>query len=131
MALRDIIKKATAQTVPKVLRELASSTVTTTRYAQTLGPGNRPVNATTNPIVDGEWFIQEITDAAVQRVYGLQSAASAEANVPLDTDVERLDVVRVTAGDFAGEKYEVEQFVRDPLANMTRVALAPTGKTGL
>lgn len=131
MALRDAIKKATAKVVPKVLTDLASSTVTTTRYVKTRDAANRPINTPANPIVDGSWFITEIADAAVQRVYGLKSGAVAEALVPLGTDIAELDVVRVTAGDHAGQIYEVEQLLRDPLANMQRVALAATGKTGL
>lgn len=130
MALRDIIQNATASVVPGVLAGMAGSTVTTTRYTKTLDSANRPVNTKTNPIVDGSWWITEIADAVAQRVYGLNSAASAEALVPIGTDLEELDVVRVTAGDFAGEKYEIEQTMRDPLANMVRVALKPTGKTG-
>jgi hypothetical protein len=131
MSLSDIVKSATAAVVPQTLEGLAASTVTTTRYVQTRDAANRPINTPTNPIVDGSWYITEIADAHAQRIYGLQSAAAAEALLPLDTDVKAGDVVRVTAGDYAGEKYEVEQFVRDPLANMRRVALAPTGKTGL
>lgn len=131
MSLSDIIKSATASVVPSTLEGLAASTITTTRYVQTRDAANRPINTPSNPIVNGSWFIAEVADAHVQRVYGLQSAAVAEALVPFGTDVAFNDVVRVTAGDYAGEKYEVEQFVRDPLANMIRIALKPTGKTGL
>lgn len=131
MALRDVIQRATSAIVPKVLKDMAGSTVTTTRYAKTRDTAGRPTNTPSNPITNGTWFITEIADAVAQRVYGLNSAASAEALVPIGTDVADLDIVRVTAGDFAGEKYEIEQKVRDPLANMIRVALVPTGKTGL
>lgn len=131
MALSDVIKKATAGVVPRVLADMAGSTVTTTRYTKTKDAANRPVNTPSNPIVDGKWFVTEIADAAVQRTYGLQSGAVAEALVPFTTDIAELDVVRVTAGDHTGQKYEVEQLIRDPLGNMIRVALAPTGKTGV
>lgn len=131
MSLHDIISDATAAVVPQTLTDLANSTVTTTRYVKGRDAANRVTNTPTNPLTDVQWWITEIADAHAQRVYGLQSQASAEAQVPLGTDVQQLDVVRVSAGDFAGEKYEVEQFMRDPLANMMRIALAPTGKTGV
>lgn len=131
MALRDVIIKATSKPVPKVLTGLAGSTVTTTRYTKGRDAAGRPTNTPGNPIVDSKWYIVEITAAQSQRGWGLQSAAAAEAQLPYGTDVADLDVVRVTAGFLAGEKYEIEQIRHDELASMLIVALAPTGKTGV
>lgn len=131
MSLSDTIRNATSQVIPATLESLAASTVTTTRYSTALGTAGRPSTAKTNPITDAQWYISEITDAQTQRGWGLNSAASAEALIPIGADVQPNDVVRVTAGDFAGDTYEVEQLRRDPLANMVAVALKPTGKSGL
>lgn len=129
MSLRDTIRNATAGVVPKLLGELAGSTVTTTRQTKTRDEAGRPANTPTHPITDGAWWITEIADAKAQRAWGIGSNASAQAVVPLGTDVQEDDVVRVTAGDFAGEIYEVEQLRRDPLGNRILVALGPTGQT--
>lgn len=132
MSLSDVIKDATAAVVPNLLEELAGSTVTTTRYVSTRDAAGRPVNTPSNPISGARWFIQEISSAHAQRVWGLQTAAVAEAMIPIGSDVADNDVVTVTAGDFGGNRYEIEGggTRRDPLANMITVALMPTGKTG-
>lgn len=131
MALRDTIKAAT-KVVPQILKQMAGSTVTTTRYTKTRDAGQRVVNTPTHPIVAGSWYVREISTAHAQRVWGLQSAATAEATLPIGTDVADGDVVVITAGDFAGNKYEVEGggTRHDPLGNRILVALIPTGKTG-
>jgi hypothetical protein len=131
MGLRDTIKAAT-KVVPSILDQMAGSTVTTTRYVKTRDAAQRVVNTPTHPITGGDWYIREISTAHAQRVWGLQSAATAEAALPLGTDVADGDVVVITAGDFAGNKYEIEGggTRHDPLGNRVLVALIPTGKTG-
>lgn len=132
MSLRDTISEITAGVVPNLLEEMAGSTVTTTRYTDTKDAAARVVKTPSNPVAGAQWFIQEISTAHAQRVWGIQSAAKAEAMIPLGTDVADGDVVTVTAGAFAGNKYEIEGggTRKDPLANMITVALLPTGKTG-
>lgn len=128
MSLRDTIRNATASVVPQVLTELAGSTVTTTRQAMGRDVAARPLGTPSNPITGARWYIREIAQGHAQRVFGQTSAASAEAQIALDADVQAGDVVKVTAGDFVGAVYEIEQFRRDPLGNRTLVALAPTGQ---
>lgn len=133
MNLGDVIQKATAGIVPQLIggeKGFARSTVTTTRNERTRDAAARPVTdpAPGNPIQDAKWLITEIADGHVQRVWGVGSEASAEATVPLSSDVADNDVVTVTAGDFAGNVYEVEQIRRIPLGNVMKLALVPTGQ---
>lgn len=130
MSLRDAIRKATAAVVPKLIGPdgFAASTVTTTRYAKGRDAAARATNTASHPITDGEWFIREIADGHAQRVWGSTSSASAEAMLPLGTDVADDDVVQVTAGDFAGHVYEVQQSRTDPNGSRIIVALGPTGQ---
>jgi transcription antitermination factor NusG len=126
-ALSAAIKRAT-RVVPTILTQMAASVVTTTRFTKGRDEAARPTNTPWLPIIDGSWYIREITDARVQFVWGQNSNAAYEAQVPLGTDVEDNDVVRVTSGDFAGLVAEVEQRRLDPLGNRIVLALAPTGK---
>lgn len=128
MSLRDTIRNATASVVPRTLAELAGSTVTTTRYAVTKDIAARPSHTPSNPITGAQWYIHEIAQGHAQRVYGETTSATAEAQVPLTTNVQAGDVVKVTAGDYVGAVYEIEQIRRDPLGNRTLVALGATGK---
>jgi hypothetical protein len=128
MSLRDTIRKATGAVVPKLLTGLAGSTVTTTRNVRTRDAAQRTVLTPAHPITGGSWYIKEIADAHVQRVWGATSGAQAEAAVPLGTDVAEDDVVTVTAGDFAGKVYEIEQLRHDPLGSRILIALGPTGQ---
>jgi flavoprotein len=132
MSIADAIAKATAGVVPKLIGPtgFARSTVTTTRRdAVTRDQAGRRNAAPTYPIVDGKWMVKEIALARAQRVWGMQSTATAEATLPLGADVQFDDVVNVTEGDYAGTVYEVVQTRRDPLGNRLLVALGPTGQT--
>lgn len=130
MSLRDAIRKATAGVVPQIIGPagFAGSTVTTTRYVKVRDAAARSSNTPTHPIVGGQWYIREIADAHAQRVWGLTSSASAEAQLPLGTDVLENDVVHVDAGDFAGHTYEVQQTRTDLNGSRILVALGPTGQ---
>ena len=128
MSLADAIRKATAGIVPKVLREFAKSTVTSTRYASTRDAAGRPSRTPSHPVSGAAWYVREIADAHVLRVWGTASTATAEAQVPLTTDVRENDVVQITAGDLAGNVYEVQQLRRDYNGNKIAIALGPTGQ---
>ena len=128
MGLADSIRAATSKVVPQVLEGMAKSTVTTTRYAKGRDAAARPSRTPSHPISGALWFVREVADAHVQRVWGTTSAAQAEAMVPLGTDVAEDDVVQITAGDFAGEVYEIEQLRRDPNGSRILIALGPTGQ---
>jgi hypothetical protein len=129
MGLADVVRKATSKIVPKTVIGLAKSTVTTTRMVKTRDAAARTVNTPTHPITDGRWFIVEVADAHVQRVWGINANVTAEATLPLTTDVKEDDVVKVTAGDLAGDVFEVDQIRRDYNGNVMSVALGPTGQT--
>lgn len=131
MSLRDIVQKATAQVVPKLIGPdgFAGSTVTTTRYTATKDAAGRPARTPSTPISGAAWYVREVANAHVQRVWGITSGAIAEAQVPIGTDVADNDVVAITAGDFAGNVYEIERVKRDPLGNRILIALGPTGQT--
>ena len=126
MALRDTIRRATAAVVPRIISGLAGSTVDTTRFSRETDAARRASRTPFNPLLGSKWFISELADARRSRVWGDESAATAEAMIPIGSDVEPDDVVEVISGDFAGSIYEIEQRQRVPLGNMILVALAPT-----
>jgi len=125
--LADAIRNATA-VIPDVLRSLASSTVTTTRYTKGRDAAQRPTQTASHPITGGQWKITEVADGHVQRVWGVTANVTMEAAVPIDTDVQENDVVSITAGDYAGTVLEIDQIRRLPLANKIDIALGPTGQ---
>jgi hypothetical protein len=128
MSLADAIRKATSKTVPDVIEGMAKSTVTTTRYTKGRDSAARPTNTPSHPITAKRWWIREVGQAHVQRVWGQTADVQAQTTVRLGTDVADNDVVQVTAGDFAGNVYEIKQMIRQPNANKIDIALGPTGQ---
>ena len=129
MGLADTIRKATSKAVPKVLAGMAKSTVTTTRMVKTRDAAQRPVSTPTHPITGALWYVTEVADAHVQRVWGAGANVTAEAMVPIGTDVQENDVISITAGDLAGSVFEIDQLRRDYNGSNILIALGPTGQT--
>jgi hypothetical protein len=130
MSLADAVRKATAGIVPKLIgpEGFATSIVDTTRQVKTRDAANRVVTTPYNPLLAATWYIRELSTGTAQRIWGLQSAATAEAQVAVGTDVQPDDVIRVIGGDFAGTQYEVGEIKRQPLANRWLLELVPTGQ---
>lgn len=126
--LAETIRNATAGVVPQLLTDLANCTVTTTRNLKTRDTAQRPTINPTHPISGGQWYVREVADAHVQRVWGATANVTMEASVPIGTDVQENDVVSITAGDFAGTVLEINQLRRQPLGNKIDIALGPTGQ---
>jgi len=127
MGLRETILAAT-QIVPKVIADLGS-TVTIRHDTVTRAADNSPRRAWVDAAKDVKCVLTAIKGGRRMFAWGQESAVMLEGLIADTVEIEDGDGVLVTAGEFAGQRFLVEQQQPAPLGHMNVLGLAATELT--
>lgn len=127
MGLRDVILAAT-QVVPKVIDDLGS-TVTIRHDTVTRAADNSPRRVWADAAIGVKCVLTAIAGGRRMYSWGQESAVELEGLIADTVPIEDGDGVVVTAGEFAGQRFVVEQQKPAPLGHMNVLGLAATELT--